>query len=289
MSKRRSLQLICLSLIVLLYMIVYRFSIFQRPETREAPSYCVLTSTERHQFMADEENLTPSPYGNGTCAVCHSKKRLSEILTRWDQIARQHNITYMLTYGSLLGSLRNDDVIPWDTDIDIYIESRDNHVLDSIQDPRTFDAHSESFHLVLDADWSVLPVEKRRRLTCNGEVGRKGIWDSCSFQGPVGRLIKGWEQYLDIWDLEVLHDGALFDRYGPGYRYARNDIYPVRACLLGGVATWCPRNPEVVFDAFYGRGKDRRSAWMCESDKWVRRAPLNATLPPVISKQDVIK
>ena len=274
MTKRRSLQMFCLLMTVMMYMIVYRFSIHQHPP-EETPSYCVLTSPLSHHFIV--HHFMTSSYGNGTCPVCHSKSRLRELLVRWDEMCRKHNITYMLTYGSLLGSLRNSDVIPWDTDLDVYIESRDNIKLSKLQDSRSFNTRSESFHLVLDVDWDVLPVAKRRSFTCDGRLGTTGTWNSCSFQGPLGRLIKGYEQYLDIWDLDVLSNGSLFDRYPPGHHYQRSDIYPLQKCSFMGVETWCPSNPEVIFDVYYGYKEDRRSMWICKDGEWIRRTSLNTT------------
>ena len=65
-----------------------------------------------------------SYYGDGSCRKRANRKRLVEILTRWMDIAEELNITYMLTYGSLLGAWRNGEVIPYDTDMDIHIDSR---------------------------------------------------------------------------------------------------------------------------------------------------------------------
>ena len=44
----------------------------------------------------------------------------------------------MLACGSLLGAWRDGDVIPWDTDLDVFTMDWDNIKLDSIQDKRNF-------------------------------------------------------------------------------------------------------------------------------------------------------
>ena len=223
-------------------------------------------------LLRSSEWMTPYPnhtYGDGTCSKRHSTTRLKEILGRWIDTATKHNITYMLTYGSLLAAWRDGNVTPWDTDLDIYTMEWDNAKLDAIQDKRGFSSSVNEFHMVLDADWRILPVTKRRRVGCTGKVGPP--WDSCTFNGPLGRLIKGWEQYLDIWDLEVRSNGTqVFDRYGSGSYYSWSDIFPLKKCRLLGMDTWCPRNPEPIFDVYYGKGADRRSPWLCKNKKWVK-------------------
>ncbi|CAF4295170.1 unnamed protein product, partial [Adineta steineri] len=43
------------------------------------------------------------------------------LLTIIDRLCRQHNITYFIYEGTLLGSVRHHDIIPWDDDVDIII------------------------------------------------------------------------------------------------------------------------------------------------------------------------
>lgn len=240
------------------------------PTTTTKTSTDALSSVKTETLLTSSDWLLPAPnhtYGDGTCLQRHSKARLTEILQRWIDIATRHNITYMLTYGSLLAAWRDGSVTPWDTDLDIYTLDWDNAKIDAIQDKRNFDTTVNEFHLVLDVDWRILPVIKRRRVGCNGILAPP--WDSCTFNGPLGRLIKGWEQYLDIWDLEVRNNGTqVHDRYGPGYTYNWTDIFPLRKCTLLGLQSWCPRNPEPIFDAYYGKGADRRTPWVCKNKTW---------------------
>lgn len=48
-----------------------------------------------------------------------------EILKKIDEICSDHNWKYFLTYGSLIGALRHDGIIPWDDDIDIMMPRPD--------------------------------------------------------------------------------------------------------------------------------------------------------------------
>jgi len=209
-----------------------------------------------------------SDYGDGTCGKSHNVNRLRGILRRWHDIATQNNITYFLTYGSLIAATRDGNFVPWDTDLDIYTDMRDNVKLDAIQNKRNFDTRSDSFHLVLDVDWRVFPVTSRRRVTCDGKMNTR---DSCTFNGPVGRLIKGYEKYLDIWDLEIIN-GMAYDRYGPGYHYPLEDIYPLKKCKLSGITAFCPKNPKVIFDAFYGKDAKMAPGWRCRKGRWIKQS-----------------
>lgn len=218
-------------------------------------------------------NLRYADYGDDECIEVMNRRRLKEILLRWIDIATSRNITYMLTYGTLLGSWRNGEGIPYDTDLDIYIDPSEKNKLDEIKDKRDFDTFSEEFHLVLDEDWRVLPANKRRCLTCDGELYNETIrnQDSCTFIGPFGRLIKGYEQYLDIWTFERVN-GSIFDGHvGGGSYFLETDIFPLQKCRFMGLDTFCPRNPKVIFYSDFGQNADLRPSLICRNGRWVTR------------------
>ncbi|CAF3810476.1 unnamed protein product [Adineta steineri] len=48
-----------------------------------------------------------------------------------DRICRENKITYFIIYGTLLGSLRHHDIIPWDDDLDIMVPNDKRKILNN--------------------------------------------------------------------------------------------------------------------------------------------------------------
>ncbi|CAF1105177.1 unnamed protein product [Adineta steineri] len=48
-----------------------------------------------------------------------------------DRICREHKITYFISDGTLLGSLRHHDIIPWDDDLDIMVPDDKRKILNN--------------------------------------------------------------------------------------------------------------------------------------------------------------
>lgn len=54
--------------------------------------------------------------------VADVQKELLDIVLEFDRITRKHNIDYALAYGSELGAVRHGGFIPWDDDMDVFME-----------------------------------------------------------------------------------------------------------------------------------------------------------------------
>ena len=48
-----------------------------------------------------------------------------DILCEFDRVCRENDIPYFLAYGTLLGAVRDNDLIPWDYDIDVQVYFKD--------------------------------------------------------------------------------------------------------------------------------------------------------------------
>jgi len=209
------------------------------------------------------EGINFSNYGDKTCGDNPDRKILRIILQRWIELSRLANISYFISTGTLLGSWRNGDIIPYDSDLDVMIDSRDNKKLDKLKDIRNFTESDNKFHLILQEDWK-LEYKKRRRFKCNGKKVEE-YSDECSFQEPLGRLIKG-NRHLDIYDYTVRND-TVYDPSEWEKTYPLNDIVPLRYCKFMGYTTFCPNKPLTILKAFYGDKLLPNT--VCKNGEWI--------------------
>ena len=94
-----------------------------------------------------------------------------ELFRRWAALAEKHNVSYALACGSLLGQYRNEDMIPWDTDIDVYVDMKYYRHLKRLGHPRNFRGNSDDeYRLIVQPDFDVRGEREPRRWNCVGEV-----------------------------------------------------------------------------------------------------------------------
>jgi len=106
------------------------------------------------------------------------RKELTTLLTEWIKLAHDHDIRWQITAGTLLGSYRDDDIMPWDDDIDLRI-------------------HPD--------DWDLV----QRIYRSGSQLGPISLKDNPTYQ-PESKVIKGypslvftppnkWKDRTDVW------------------------------------------------------------------------------------------
>ena len=110
-------------------------------------------------------------YGEPGCSDNPRREDLFELLRAWTSASKELNINYTLACGSLLGAMRNQDLIPWDTDIDIMIDAKYFRILKRWSEEQKFTKADGRIRLAIQPGAVLnIPEEKRTRHNCKGEV-----------------------------------------------------------------------------------------------------------------------
>lgn len=208
------------------------------------------------------------PKRTSDCPENMDRYILRDLLSMWDQKAKKHEILYFLAYGSLLGYHRNGEVLPWDTDVDVFVESQSYSQIRDIAVPRNFKYKTDDkiARIVIQSDVR-FPSENRTRVSCDGRIVPRSI-DGCSFQDPIARVVRG-NRHLDIF--AVYHLNATFF-YEPilKHYFEKSEFYPTKPCEFMGIKTTCPSNVPAVLIRKYGADFDV-PAKICVDGQWEDR------------------
>jgi hypothetical protein len=108
----------------------------------QAPS---LNSTRLHRLPYRYSQWQSSPLLPRGFTPCEHNLAM-RLLMIIERLCRTHQITFMMSDGTLLGSLRHHDIIPWDDDIDVMIPYEERlRFLDLIQKMNTTSVQTNLF------------------------------------------------------------------------------------------------------------------------------------------------
>jgi len=169
---------------------------------------------------------------------------LQEMLFDTVSALEQSNITYFINYGTLLGAVRDQKIIPWTTDIDIVIHTNIwKRIGKKLYDSTLLDEKGYRwFHDRKYTDMARLCIgddnEKYAKWT-KEEIEPENYWDSGY---PYVDFYQGVE--LKGWNYTVLA--------GPPCTFKTEQIFPLMKIPIGGRLVNAPRDPRPMLAQIYG-------------------------------------
>lgn len=205
-------------------------------------------------------------YGDKSCAPRPDRKTYVELFQTWANIARDLNIHYFLTKGTLLAVLRDEELFPWDpdNDIDILMLHNDTALLEPLRTKRPVELFKDDqFRIVIQEEWRKLDPGDRTVLKCDNQTA-PGYSGLCGFRWLIARAIKG-RAYVDIYEYKV-RNGTVIDNW---HSYKEKHLFPLQPCRFIDVNTLCPYNPYTIVQQFYG--KNLENEYKCRNKKWNKK------------------
>ncbi|XP_064629308.1 uncharacterized protein LOC135488594 [Lineus longissimus] len=185
--------------------------------------------------LCDPSNNTSVPKG-----VCENladtmdeikyRQTYLRLLKYFDEMATKHKWTYFMTSGTLLGSWRHHDVIPWDLDMDLLVEYEDRiDIVDRIEEQERFVPKQCTHHKI--------------RLHDRDNVERSYYW-------------RGLGRYsipsIDIFFFNRNRTHIQRSDYPEEYVFELHHIFPLHRRPLSNLMLLSPRDPISHLVTLYG-------------------------------------
>jgi len=157
-----------------------------------------------------------------------------EMLVDFSNFLRRNNVTFMLSEGTLLGAVRDQDIIPYTADLDIFVprEGWEKAMLINEEPPG-----SKSYHFMVDPDQ---PHCARLCAVWQGYPANRAPFDE-HFQWDTERVGNDLAYYMDIYDEDMDFAQAM-----------KHLVYPPSTVMIRNVSFPAPREQEIYVEARYG-------------------------------------
>ena len=218
---------------------------------------------ECSKYLAERSNET-APLSSPRCCSDVHVEHLMAVVAIFSLVTEEPRPNVFLAHGTLLGAFRDGDVNPWETDVDLAIDSRSM------------------------LKWETWKSEFERRgflvFYSNGNIrvcrrGTAAMYLTSRYRNdrdarPWGKG-RDWFPYLDLYNVREEHaagakgggasraeannSAVLLEVGGRGWaKFPRKAIYPLSNCTLRGRSVPCPADTKRVLRRLYGEDYDVR-------------------------------
>lgn len=217
--------------------------------------------------------------------------RMIKMLSFLNDICKENGITYFVAFGTLLGAVRHGGFIPWDDDLDIYINDKDLKKLRKIinngsypyviQDYSSDKGFVRYYNVLRDLKSEYIKEEYQHNqreyrgiqidlFPYDYGVMEWGVRLVGKTYGLNEKLFLGKNRVLTALIFHLTRGGIIpflkliskfkgrkkvglgYETGDSGYYYYTNDVFPLKTINFEGLAVPCPNHPEAVLKIDYG-------------------------------------
>jgi len=196
-----------------------------------------MTPQEKESSPQKAVSLTPS-----------ALKEMYGFMAQVQQILEAHKIPYWATYGTLLGTIRDKGIIPWDDDFDLSCFQSDT--------PKLLNLKTEFEHegLVIEETKTTIRIYKKEGLKMRPRQGKAfqifpGLW----------YVRHKHERFpcVDIYPVQLegtryQHANKAIRQDYPKHFYDKDDLLPLEQKPFGPIGMMVPHQADNVLNRMYG-------------------------------------
>lgn len=162
------------------------------------------------------------------------KEEALDLLKEVDKVLTEEKVEYSIMFGTLLGLLRHNDIIPWDDDIDIIIFDYQKFI-------KTCKSKlSRKGYIILpDMRRTGRLMPFRKRYGCR-------IFHKNGSEVPKRKMRFPW---AGVWEHET--DNGLISLPPESRQYRRDDFFPLKRRNFRDFSLMTPHKPENVLDTYF--------------------------------------
>ena len=223
--------------------------------TTTCPKECVTPDAIYSKYGTDIH------YDHQLCCSYHED--LKNMLSELNEFFRMQTISYFISSGTLIGSLRHKTIIPWDLDADVYVPVTPNHAaMNSIHLTETYIKLLSWSNVMPQSKYILRPgsIQKGKLITSFKLHRRDQLFiDRLNINGPK----------IDV--QLTMFDGNNAMHIANPYWYQKfaipkDLIYPLKGCAMYDTILPCPFRSLQFLNLFYGpnvitKAESKRDYW----------------------------